>query len=108
MPSEFESTSGLIHWWGQSPHDPITSQKPHLWALDWVSRPQPMSSRSFHSQNMSSLLLFIYLWYLRQWVISSFNLLTGMEAVPESTPFLVLCCISMFSRVKVQMFIEYL
>jgi hypothetical protein len=31
MLSNYESSSGLIHWLGQSPHYPITSQKPTSW-----------------------------------------------------------------------------
>jgi hypothetical protein len=27
------SSCGLIHWWGESPHNPITSQWPRLWTL---------------------------------------------------------------------------
>jgi hypothetical protein len=33
IPLIYEPINGLIHWWGQSPHNPITFQKPHLWTL---------------------------------------------------------------------------
>lgn len=34
MPLNCVSISRLIHWWAQSSHDPITFQRPHLWALE--------------------------------------------------------------------------
>jgi hypothetical protein len=30
-PFNYESISGLVHRLGQCLHDPLTSQKPHLW-----------------------------------------------------------------------------
>jgi hypothetical protein len=42
-PFSYESINGLTNWWGQSPCEPITSSKLHLWALPWGPSLQHMS-----------------------------------------------------------------
>lgn len=32
-PLSYGFINELTHWWGQSPHNPITSQRPYLWTL---------------------------------------------------------------------------
>jgi hypothetical protein len=45
MSSTCDSISGWVHWLGQSPRDPITSQKPQLWTLHWKPSLQYLSLR---------------------------------------------------------------
>jgi hypothetical protein len=42
-PISYEFVNGFIHWWGQSPHDVITTQWLHLWHwLHWGPSHQHM------------------------------------------------------------------